>query len=67
MSYRPENQSLQLICEQLLKSMHEFYLATHERIVSGEWTAPHLEELTQLNNEMSNIKVRLQKLKEETW
>lgn len=67
MSYRPSNQSLQPICDRLLKNIKEFSDAVNERIVSGDWTIDHLNEISNLDRDLLALKVRISKLKGETW
>lgn len=67
MSYRPEEQELQKICEKLISDIEEFSKRIDARMNSGEWKSYHISTINQLRIKLLQLKPEIHNLKEETW
>lgn len=67
MGYRPDNQALEPAIDEIISGIEKFHSAHEQRIISGDWSEEHYEELSELELELYGLKRRLQRLKRETW
>lgn len=67
MGYRPEEQSLENPSDKIIEGIKEFTSAVEKRIESNNWQAEHIEEISEIDDELQKIKKKLLKIKNETW
>ena len=67
MTYRPPNQALEEPIEKILEGVKEFDSAVDERIENGDFIVEHLEEIDDLRHDLNKLKIRLSKIRKDTW
>lgn len=71
MGLRPPSQALELPIAQILEGIKpgaaDFSKAVEERVASGDWPQDHIQELIEIMQDMTRLRVRLQKLAADTW
>ena len=67
MSYRPYEQALEPGIRLIIQGIDQITNAIIERIKSDEWKETHINELKNLSNKLSLVKLELLTLNTETW
>jgi len=67
MSYRDPDQSLEEPIENIVEGIDKFKSAAMERIKSNSWSKEHMLELRKFIKSLTDIKIDLEFLSNETW
>lgn len=71
LSYRPDNQAIGERADDLLQAIldhsDELIRAINNRALSGEWKESHIEELSDVINDIQNLKIKLVKISQNNW
>lgn len=66
MGYIPDEQRLEPSITIIVNGIEQFETASNARIHDNDWKQEHLDELSELQKEMIDLKHRLVKLRKET-